>query len=205
MNLQKYTRYVNLMKVMLPLGGVLVLGICFGWPYLFPLNAEDFALMDTSRPDIQENHMVHPQYVSTDGQEQPYEVKADWAKQRTDSLADLSAPHGLITMTEGQSFDLKAKTGVYDREGKLLGLEGGVVLTSTDGYHVETEKAQVSLDPRKIEGNAPIEGEGPTGSIRGQDGFKVESRSGGKILTLKGRSRVVINTAALRRVKPHER
>ncbi len=201
MNLQRYTRYVKLMKVMLPLGGVFILAVCFGWPYLFPLNTEDFVLMDTSRPDIRENHMVHPQYVSTDGQEQPYEVKADWAKQRTDSLADLSSPHGLITIVEGQSFDLKAKTGVYDKEGNFLGLEGGVVLTSTDGYHVKTEKAQVSLDAKTIEGNAPIEGEGPTGSIRGQDGFKVESRPGGKILTLKGPSRVVINAAALKKSK----
>lgn len=199
--LQGYSRYVGLMKIILPVGILLTLALSFGWPYILSLSQEGLVLLDMSRSDIRENRMVHPQYVSTDNKGQPYQVNAEWAKQRTDTLADLTDPHGLMTVIEGDSFDLKAKNGVYDMNGKLLGLEGGVILTSTDGYHVQTEKAQISLDTSIIEGDVYVEGEGPTGSIRGQNGFKVESRSGGKIITLKGPSRVVINTAALKKHK----
>ncbi|MBI2707422.1 MAG: LPS export ABC transporter periplasmic protein LptC [Proteobacteria bacterium] len=200
-SLQGYSRYVSLMKVVLPVGILLTLALSFGWPYILSLSKDGFVLLDMSRSDIRENHMVHPQYMSTDNKGQPYQVKAEWAKQRTETLADLTAPQGLMTVVEGDSFDLKAKNGVYDMNGKLLGLDGGVVLTSTDGYHVQTEKAQISLDTKVIEGNVYVEGEGPTGSIKGQNGFKVESRPGGKVLTLKGPSRVIINTAALKKHK----
>ncbi len=201
MDLQKYSRYVKLMKRILPVGILLTLALALGWPYVLSLSKDGYAPLDASRSEIRENHMVHPEYMSTDTQGQPYQIKADWAKQRTDTLADLTAPQGLMTVMEGDSFDLKAKSGVYDATGKLLGLEGGVILTSTDGYHVQTEKAQISLDTKIIEGNVHVEGEGPAGSIRGQNGFKVENRPGGKVLTLKGPSRVVINTAALKKSK----
>lgn len=200
-SLQGYSRYVNLMKIVLPIGILLTVIFSFGWPYLLSLSKEGLVILDTSRSEIRENRMVNPQYMSTDNKGQPYKVNAEWAKQRTETLADLTAPHGLMTVMEGDSFDLKAKNGVYDMNGKLLGLEGGVILTSTDGYRVKTEKAQISLDTQIIEGDVYVEGDGPTGSIKGQNGFKVESRPGGKVLTLKGPSRVIINTAALKKNK----
>jgi|GEM_PF-6184961 len=201
MDLQKYSRYVELMRTALPVGIVLTLALTLGWPYVLSLSKEGYVALDVSRSEIRDNHMVHPHYMSTDNKGQPYQIKAAWAKQRTETLADLTAPQGLMTVMEGDSFDLKAKNGVYNTDGKLLGLEGGVILTSTDGYRVETEQAQISLDTNIIEGNVYVEGDGPTGSIRGQNGFKVESRPGGKVLTLKGPSRVVINTAALKKHK----
>src|SRR5207249_1749401 len=107
-----------------------------------------------------------------------------------------------MTMTEGQTFDLQAKKGHYDSQTKVLNLEGDVVLTSTDGYHVQTEKARVTVDNKLIEGDNYIEGKGPTGEIMGKEGFKVENRAQGKVLTLKGPSRIVImNKASLKKNK----
>lgn len=197
----RYSRYVNLMKIILPVGILLSLGLVIGWPYIQSLGKETFASIDPSRPEIRENRMLRPHYMSTDEKGQPYHVDAEWAKQRTENLADLTSPEGSITMLEGQTFDLKAQKGLYDSQKKALNLEGDVTLTSTDGYLVKTEKALVTLDNKVIEGDTYIEGEGPTGKIMGKKGFKVENRPQGKVLTLKGPSRVIINKAAMKMKK----
>ena len=196
-----YSRYVKLMKIILPVGIGLSVGLSIAWPYLQSLGKETFAFIDPSRPEIRENRMLRPHYLSTDKKGQPYHVDADWAKQRTEDLADLVNPIGAVTMIEGETFDLKAQKGLYNSQNKLLNLEGEVTLTSTDGYNVRTEKAHVTLDNKVIEGDNYIEGEGPTGAIMGQKGFKVESRPTGKVITLKGPSRVVIHKAALKKKK----
>jgi len=198
---QKYSSYVSVMKIVLPIGIVLVTGLSIGWPYFRSLDKDEITFVDPSHPEILENRMIQPHYASTDNKGQPYQVNAEWAKQRTESLADLTGPHGSMTMEKGESFEVKANNGVYDSQGKVLGLEGEVVLTSTDGYHAKTDKAQITLDTKLIEGNAYFEGEGPTGSIRGKHGFKVESHPQGKVLTLKGPSRVVITRSVVKKIE----
>lgn len=208
-SLKSYSRYVNLMKIILPVGIILSLGLSLGWPYLTSLNKEAFSLVDPTHPEIRENRMVHPCYMSTDEKGQPVQVNAEWAKNRTETLADLVNPKGEITMAEGDTFYLEAQTGVYDSQGKVLNLEGKVTLTSTDGYWVRTEKAHATLETKTIDGDTTktidgdtyIEGEGPMGKIMGQKGFTVESKSHGNVLTLKGRSRIIINKAAMKKHK----
>ena len=191
---KSYSRYVSLMKIILPVGILFSIGFAIAWPYLSSLSKESLGVVDLSQPEIRENRMVRPHYVSTDEKGQPFHVDAEWAKQETKNLADLVNPHGSIMMVEGQTFKLEAKKGQYDSQEKVLNLEGNVTLNSTDGYHVQTEKARVTIDNKIIEGDNYIEGEGPTGKIRGQNGFKVETRpQGKKVITLKGPSQVIIN------------
>jgi len=197
-----YSRYVNFIELTLLIGIVLAFGFTFGWPYIMSLGKEDMVLVDASRPEIQENRMVHPHYVSTDETDQPFHVDADWAKQTTEGIADLTNPSGAITVEEGQTFNLEAKEGYYDNQGKFLDLKGDVTLTSTDGYHVHTQKARITLENKVIEGDLSIEGEGPAGKIYGQNGFKIENRSEGKkVITLKGPSRIEINRGSLKKKK----
>lgn len=199
-----YSRYVSLMKFLLPVGILLSVGLTFLWPYLQSSNKENMMVVDMSQPEIRENRMIRPHYMSTDEKGQPFQVDAEWGKQQTEKLVDLVTPKGSMNMIEGQTFNLVAQKGKYDSEAKILDLEGDVTLVSTDGYRVQTEKAQVSIDNKIIEGNSYIEGEGPTGAIMGEKGFKVESRPKGKVLTLKGRSQVVINKSAVKKNKePH--
>jgi len=199
---KSYSRYVSLMKVILPVGIIAALGLTFVWPYLISYDKEELVLIDSSQPEIQENRMIRPHYVSTDAKGQPFQVDAEWAKQNTQTNTDLINPSGAIETEEGETLNLQAKEGHYNSETKALDLEGKVTLTSTDGYHVQTEKARVSFDNSVIEGDSIIEGEGPSGNLRGQNGFKIENKSGGKkVITLKGPSRVEINKTSLKKKK----
>lgn len=204
-SLTGYSSYVNLMKKILPVGIALALGFSVGWPYFKSIAKEGIVSLDLSQPEIKENRMVQPHYMSTDSKGQPYQVNAEWAKQRTEILADLTSPRGSIVMSEGQTFNLQANTGLYDNQNKTLNLEGAVKLTSTDGYNVKTQAALVKFDNnnnKMIEGNSYIEGEGPTGRFKGQEGFIVENLpQGKKILTLKGRSQVVIASSQPKKKK----
>ena len=188
------------MKAILPVAILLTVGLAIGWPYIHSLSKEHISIVDPSHPEIRENRMVRPHYMSTDEKDQPFQVDAEWAKQKTENLADLVNPHGSITLEKGQTFNLEAKKGDYDSEAKILNLEENVTLTSTDGYDVKTEQARITIDNKIIEGDSYIAGEGPTGKIKGQ-GFKIEKRPGGNVITLKGRSQVVINKAAAKKHK----
>lgn len=198
-----YSRYVSLMKIILPVGIAFSIGLVVVWPYFTSLNyKENLGAIDPSQPDIQENRMLKPQYMSTDKKGQPYVVNAEWATQQTENRAHLKKPQGSLTLIKGQTVNIEAQNGVYDSNTKILNLEGDVTLTSTDGYHVKTAKANVSLDNKTVTGNQLIEGEGPTGAIRGQEGFEIKtSAEGKKVITLKGRSRVEINMTILKNNK----
>lgn len=188
-----YSFYVSLMKILLPVGIVLALGLAIGWPYIMSLNKENIIAIDTSQPEIKENRMVRPHYISTDEKGQPFQLNADWAKQKSENRADLINPEGSMVMIEGQTFNLESQKGHYDSHEKTLTLENNVVLKSTNGDIIKTEKAVVDLDKGIITGNHPIEGKGETGEFKGE-GFRVEKRAQGKkVITLTGHSRVVIN------------
>lgn len=199
---KSYSRYVNLMKLVLPMGIVATIGFTFAWPYITSQDKEEIILIDASQPEIQENRMIRPHYVSTDGKGQPFHVDAEWAKQNTQASTDLINPSGTLETEEGETLNLQAKEGHYNSESKYLDLEGKVTLTSTDGYRVHTEKAHVTFDNSVVEGDSLIEGEGPAGKLRGQNGFRIESKSEGKkIITLKGPSRIEINKTTLKKKK----
>lgn len=190
---QSYSRYVSLMKVVLPIGILLSIGFAVGWPYIITSDKEEITFIDLSQPEIRENRMVRPHYLSTDTKGQPFHVDADWAKEQAENIANLVNPEGSMAMTGGQTLNLKAREGHYNKETRILDLKGEVTLISTDGYHIKTDQANVTIDDKVIEGNSYIEGEGPTGRIMGQKGFKIESCPKGlKILTLKGPSHVTI-------------
>ncbi len=199
---KSYSYYVSLMKVLLPIGIILSVGFAIGWPYLLSFSKEELSFIDLSHPEIRENRMVRPHYLSTDKKGQPFQIDAEWAKQQTDNFSNLVSPEGSIMMTKGETFNVKAKTGQYDSQTKVLNLIGNVTLVSTDGYHAQTEKARITMDQKVIEGDNYIEGEGPTGKIMGRHGFKIESRpKGKKVMTLKGPSRVIINQSSSRKHK----
>lgn len=198
-----YSSFVNLMKVILPVGILLTIGFAVLWPYIHSLEKEETILVDASSPEVKENRMLKPQYVSTDKKGQPFKVDAEWAKKNTtNNVSDLIKPHGTMVMDKGETVELNAKNGRYDETKKVLNLEGEVTLTSSDGYQIKTEKADVDTETKIIEGNSYIEGEGPAGSIKGKDGFKVENKTHGKkIITLKGQSQVIINRSAVKKKK----
>jgi lipopolysaccharide export system protein LptC len=180
------------MKRFLFVGIFLILGVSIIGPYVMSFQKQQ----ETAEQVPSDNRMIHPRYMASDEKGQPYEVTAEIATQVTEKEpTSLKNPEGSLTLEEGQILTVKAKNGLYDAQGKFLNLDGDVILTTTDGYRVKTEKANVTLSSKTIQGGDPVEGSGPKGTLKGADGFEIRHQEGGDIITLKGRSQVVINKA----------
>ncbi|MEB3702205.1 Putative LptC-related OstA-like protein [Candidatus Bealeia paramacronuclearis] len=193
-----YSRAIFILKIALPLAGVFMLSLVFLWPYLENQILESTEFANLSHPDVVENRMLHPRFMSTDENGRPFELGAHWGKQLTENQAQLTSPHGKMTNAKGIEVDLKSNAGTYANDQKAVDLTGDVVLTTSDGYKVQTEAAHIDINTQTVDGNVPVQGEGPMGSLKSQNGFTVVERAdeSGKILTLKGKSQVIINSKA---------
>lgn len=191
---KSYSRFIGFIKIALPIAGVLMLSLIFLWPYLQKPTVESTEFANTSQPDVVENRMVHPRFMSTDQKGQPFELDAQWGKQVTEELASLTSPHGKLTNSKGITTDLKSETGTFNHENKTIDLNGDVLLSTSDGYVVKTQSAAIDINTQTVDGNEPVTAEGPLGSLKSEDGFIVEENDNGKVITLKGKSRVIINS-----------
>src|SRR3990167_507771 len=187
--LRRYSRYVAFMKGFLFIGIFLIFGASIIGPYITSQTEQE-----TTEQIPSNNHMIHPRYIAADEKGQPYEVSAEFATQVAEKEpTSLENPQGSLTLQGGQILTVKAKNGVYDANGKFLDLKGDVTLTTTDNYYVKTQEANVILNSKIIRGSVPVEASGPKGSLKGEGFEIVHDEKGGEIITLKGRSQVIIN------------
>ena len=195
---KSYSKFVLFIKVALPLLGIFMLSLVFLWPHLKEQIVESTEFADVSQPDVVENRMVHPKFMSTDNKGRPFELDAQWGKQTNASEADLTNPHGKMTNSKGIEIDLKSNEGTINHDDKVVDLNGDVVLSTSDGYIVETESAAIDINNQTVDGNVPVTAEGPMGSLKSQNGFTVVEGDQGKTITLKGKSQVIINSKSLK-------
>jgi len=203
---QGYSRFVSMMKFLLPAVAVIVIALVVLWPHL---GADDlkfrlgFAAVKLGISE--EPSMVNPRYIGADKENQPYSVTADLARRITGGnflkgaeAVELEMPKADIMMKDGTWVVLTAKTGVFARGNQTLGLKGAVNLFHDSGYEFRTEVAEIDLAAGAAEGTAPIEGQGPFGNLKAE-GFKLINR--GKIIYFTGKSKLVLFPGAGKTLK----
>jgi lipopolysaccharide export system protein LptC len=72
---------------------------------------------------------------------------------------DLATPDGAQT-------ELLAAAAVMDPAARLVVLSGGVIVTTSTGYRLETAEIAAKLDRTGLESRAPVVATGPAGEIR---------------------------------------
>ena len=201
-NSSVYSAFVSIMKIILPVTGALILIAVIAWPLITSKDFQPLTNVDKTSQAVVENHMLKPHYASTDKKGRSFEVDAEWGKPTSmeKEEADLITPHGKMETEKHGNVIVDSKHGHYYKLSNFLELDTEVVLETEDGYHFETEKADVDIKNNVLEGDMPIKGHGPTGELQAEDGFKLEeTEDGNRILVLKGRSRVVINSDTLKK------
>ncbi|HWZ66630.1 MAG TPA: LPS export ABC transporter periplasmic protein LptC [Stellaceae bacterium] len=193
----RYSRWVALLKVVLPVIGVALLCLVSVWPRL-PLLLESmragFPAIDLR--EARELRMVTPRYAGLDRYNRPYAVTAAIGRQvpdRNDVMA-LERPRAVMTVHGGASVTVTAATGVYQSQAQLLDLFEDVNLLHQDGTRFVTRRAHLNVSDNTAEGHEPVEGHGPSGDIAGE-GFVILSK--GETIIFTGQSSLV-----LRGVKP---
>lgn len=188
----RYSRFVGLMKVVLPALAAALVVLVVAWPHLridsdrFRLGISQFGF---GQPD--NLSMVNARFNGVDEKNRPFTITADLATQSSDNqnMIALELPKADMTLQDGSWLALTARAGDYDQDREQLALNGDVNLFHDDGFELHTSSALIDLADGVARGDDPVEGQGPPGTIAGE-GFEVLDK--GRRIIFTGKSRLLI-------------
>lgn len=184
-----WTRWQPHLRIALPVIALLGIVLFLLWP-LFAERQGGLRLGEAPMTASGEAYMrmTNPQFSGIDRKNQPYKITAESGVQQTadESVLDLQAPVADIAQNNGHWVALTASTGRYDRTQNLLDLAGKVTVYHDDGYEVTTSQAHVDLKGGTADGDEPVAGQGPRGTIV-SEGFKLLDRGDTVVFTGKAR------------------
>lgn len=186
----RYSRFVGLMRFVLPATALLLVALLVLWPRLMGGGGLIAPMFVDAPKQLDSMHMHRPRYVGQTNEGRPFTVRAEAAE--TDPAApDRIQLDRLAAQidTPRRGLELAAQSGVYHRDSEELDLAGGIEVLTSDGYRLETEAARVLLQHGRVIGERPIAGIGPAGQLRA-DQFEI--RNDGDLLRFEGRVKVTL-------------
>ena len=191
-----YSRFVSLMKFLLPVVALLLIVLVVAWPHIntadigFRLGVTVLKLTGVDDPS-----MINPRYVGTDSDNQPFSITADLARNVSQSGAKVTLvmPKADITLEDGTWLVLTANDGVFARTEKKLNLSGLVNLYHDSGYEFRTDRALIDLTAGTAESNDPVHGQGPFGQLQAS-GLRMVNK--GKVIHFLGKSKLTLYPGA---------
>ena len=192
----RYSRYVSIMKVVLPSLAALLLGLVVVWPRLtFDDKRFQIGFAKLSSKQVETLAMQNARYFGLDDSNRPFAVTSDMAVQEpgNSDLIHLQTPKADFTSTSGANIVVDAAAGLYHQVSKTLDLSGGVNLFHDAGYEIHTPTATIDLAHNTARGVEPVSGFGPQGRIEAA-GFELTGKgqdiifTGKAHLTLRGAS-----------------
>jgi len=188
-----YSRFVRMMRLVLPLAAVAIVLLLFSWPRLeetmAPIPDENMLPRH-----IAKNELLAPHFQSRDEKNQPFNINASRAVQsaRDPDLILLERPEADMTLRDGTWLAAAADRGAYQQKSEILLLEGSVRLFHDLGYELKTEKLTVSLEDHKAWSDAAVYAQGPAGTL---EATGLQANSAGNQLIFTGPARLVLNRA----------
>ncbi len=196
-----YSRFVQMMKFLLPAVALLLIGLVLVWPHLrsddlrFRLSFAALTADETEDPS-----MVNPRYLGIDKENQAFSITADLARKLASGTAnvELEMPKADIVLDDGTWLVLTAENGVFKRLKKTLDLTGAVNLFHDSGYEFRTSKASIDLEQGTAESTTAVRGQGPFGDLRAE-GFRLIDK--GKTILFTGKAKLKIYPGAGKPIK----
>ncbi|MDX5361278.1 MAG: LPS export ABC transporter periplasmic protein LptC [Alphaproteobacteria bacterium] len=193
---RRYSRFVGVMRVALPVVALLLLAALTLWPVI----GERIRALESARVMGEMNvpgdlmKMTRPSYSGADASGRQYSLVADAAypngldptEVRLETLtATVADPSGRVVTVD-------AAKGLYFPKREVLELTGGVTVVSNDGTRVETGEATLDLARGTIDAPGALSAGGPYGTLEAARARVSES---GERLKFDGGVRLVINPA----------
>lgn len=191
----RYSRFVNLMKVLLPAVALLLAVTVIAWPRLQNTAEDLFAVSfgDLGGRNVESQRLVNARYHGTDAENRPFMVTADLAEETAPGsrVVRLTHPKADMTLRDGAWLMMGADSGLYHQEGGALDLLGGVDLFHDQGYEMHTPSVTLDLRAGTAIGREPVTAQGPLGSLSAE-GF-VYDRSAGRV-EFTGKARLLLRS-----------
>lgn len=160
-----HTRVVGWLKVILPLLALAILSTLFLVARTIdPMDAVPYAEVDVE-DRIREPKMTAPEYAGTTSDGSALALRARDMRPGEGSAIDGREVEARLDTPDGGSIEARAAAVSMDTEGTTFRLQGGVSITTSSGYRVETEGLVAATDRTRLESVGPVEGEGPVGRI----------------------------------------
>ncbi len=190
-----YSRFVGLMKVVLPATAAALLGLVVVWPKLAPRDAAfKLAFANFNLKSVDTLSMTKPRYFGTDDKNLPYTVTAKVGTQVDPQtfVVALEKPVADLTQKDGSSVVVNSDVGFFRQKDGTLDLMGHVALHQDKGYEVHTESARIEVGPGNAAGDEATSAKGPAGTVEGE-GFRLWDR--GRTILFTGKAKAVLRTS----------
>ncbi|MES2816557.1 MAG: LPS export ABC transporter periplasmic protein LptC [Pseudomonadota bacterium] len=190
----RHTRVVGWLKVVLPLSALAILSTLF----LVARRIDPEAALPYAEVDVEdlarEPRMTAPTYAGTTEDGSALTLSADEARPASEGSPAQAAGLRLDLATpDGGRTELLAADARMDDTAREVVLSGGVALTTSTGYRLETAEIAAKLDRTGLESRAPVRATGPAGEITA-DGMSLSQDNrtpGDYVLVFKGSVRLV--------------
>jgi lipopolysaccharide export system protein LptC len=192
-----YTRFVTVLKFLLPAVAITLVALVVLWSHLWPsvdrLRVGSAMLRDFGDD---EHAMIHARYVGMDRKGQPFSITAKTVSyvNPEGTTMQLEAPKADITLAGGAWVAVTADSGLYDRDAGNLKLTGAVDLFHDAGYQFRTTEATIDLNTGDAEGAKPVQAQGPFGELSAE-GFKMIDE--GRTVFFEGHAKMRVYPGAL--------
>lgn len=191
-----YSRFVTMMKFLLPVMALVLIVLVVIWPQLKLRDARfSIGFSALSIGNVDDPAMINPRFQGADKDRQTFSITADIAKNllNADKSVELEMPKADISLDDGSWLVVTARTGVYVRQSETLTLNDSVNMFHDSGYEFRTESADIDLTRGTATGTVPIEGQGPFGNLQAE-GFHLVDK--GKTIYFTGKSKLTIYPGA---------
>ena len=190
----RHTRLVGWLKVVLPLAALAILSTLF----LVARRIDPEAALPYAEVDVEdlarEPRMTAPTYAGTTEDGASLTLSASEARPKAEGVAAQAAGLRLDLATpDGGETELVAASAVMDDATRQVLLSGGVTVTTSTGYRLETAEVAARLDRTGLESRSPVVATGPAGEIRA-DGMSLSQdirTPGSYVLVFNGNVRLV--------------
>jgi lipopolysaccharide export system protein LptC len=192
--IDRHTRLVGWLKVALPLTALAILSTLF----LVARRIDPEAALPYAEVDVEdlarEPRMTAPTYAGTTADGAAVTLAAEEMRPASEGAPAEAAGLRLDLATpDGARTELLAAEAVMDDAAREVVLSGGVIVTTSSGYRLETAEVAAKLDRTGLESRAPVVATGPAGEIRA-DGVVLSQdirTPGAYVLVFKGGVRLV--------------
>jgi lipopolysaccharide export system protein LptC len=168
---------VAALKKALPAAGVLLLIALVIAPSLRAgpdANRVTYKVQNVAANDS--SHMQGAKYHGVDQQGQPFTLTANTADEQSADVLRLVSPAGDMTLKDGAWLMLRSDTGLLHEKAQMLGLVGNVTLYRNDGTMMTVASADIDLHTGSARSSAPVQVQGPFGTLNAQNGFVLANR-----------------------------
>lgn len=192
--LRQYSRFVKVMKLLLPSIVIILLAVLIIVPQLKDQDTQipdTMTLMNSVKKGALT--LINARYFGKDANGQPFSITADTVQEGEENAmtVDLSLPKADISLDDGTWLIVDAKRGKYDKESQTLDLNGQVNLFQDQGYELHTEAARIFLKTGRAIGAKMVVTQGPFGQLN-SEGFEFFNDI--KVINFFGPAKLVLNS-----------